>query len=193
MDFSRVLLQDHVSRGAISLMGVDNPEWWFADFTPTIQGQVYQCVWMTHDKQTRIEYTHNPFMGVQYCTVSGSNQTHHVQTIRDAVPTYSEEDIHHWITTAQTVDESIWAIYHAVILAPATYDSTYFGYLQVGLVHADPEVRKAAIHAAVFIAWPEMRSPLRQLVSEDSDLQVRQYAHEALKTYNKFGIPDSDP
>ncbi len=192
MDFSRVLLQDHVRRGAISLMGVDNPDWWFADFTPTIQGDIYQCVWMTHDKETRIEYTHNPFMGVQYCTVSGANQAHHVQTIREALPTYSEGDIQHWIETARTIDESIWAIYHAVILAPATYDSIYFGYLQAALTHTEPEVRKAAIHAAVFVAWPEIRKLLRQRANEDSDAQVAHYAHEALKTYNKFGVPDPE-
>ena len=184
MESVRVLLKPDVKHQRILRLESDKEEtkeWRNTDFTLVFPDKPYISTWKSQDSQTIIKFLRDPLREVRYYFLTGTNLAHHVGIIRQRLATFERADVDVLMSASGSWAEKVHAVYTAAFAAPTECDPQILDFLSRALTDEAADVRRTAIHAALVVAWHELRLPLERVAAEDTDEDLREFAKETLE------------
>ncbi|MCX5058290.1 HEAT repeat domain-containing protein [Streptomyces sp. NBC_00201] len=187
----RLILRDHVDAAAIRAF-TDNAGWTFLgdiDRDPD-RGVFYEAKWDT-DTGGSVHYIVDEFADVPYMVVSND-----APDVAEETLSRIEDGLAVW-TLDEMLDDCYVHVYPAgwakSLLrlgagAPVHAVDSVVSHVVFSSEHDDAAVRRAAIWAMVYTAWPEFEEPLVRLARTDSDAQVAREAQLALEQLAESGV-----
>jgi hypothetical protein len=102
--------------------------------------------------------------------------------------TWTPEALLEAVDTAANPKEAALSVLRLGLGAPREFDSEVFERVERSSSHPDPRVRRTAIAATGYSAWPQFRPLLERVAAEDPDPQRRDDAEIMLQTFDQEGI-----
>jgi HEAT repeat protein len=144
--------------------------------TPTVAH-----LWTPPDGKTVITLVEDRAIALRYMTVRGEAAAEAETAVRDGLPILRKEEVLGIYNTASTPEETVGAL--QILGAFANdYDSDLADALARAFHDETPQVRRAAIFAALYTEWREIEEPLVRLAADDPDDDVREKARIALES-----------
>lgn len=130
-------------------------------------------IWVTEDGTTFLSYVEDRAIGLRYLSLQGKDAEQLAERIEKIVPIVTPESVYAMLHGATSRDEWITAIYHAAAVSSGDLDRGLLAGFQKAMMHPDADVRKAALFAASYPGWEELREPLERMRDSDPDHSVR--------------------
>ncbi len=185
-----LVIKGTLNREAIWGIGDPNHWTWLEEFEQK-EGTPYEIIWAAGDDRVRVHYIEDYLTSVNYFLVETSSAgPEDVETvteqIRSSLAVYTRREILAGLADDQQPEERIQALYRAGIAAPVEYDADFYQAFQTSLANPSAKIRLAAIEAASYITWEEMKQLITTVYQTDSDEDVREQAGILLEAYRKF-------
>lgn len=187
----RLILRDHVDAADIRSF-TQSAEWTFLgdiDRDPE-RGVFYEAKWDTGDGGS-VHYIVDEFADVHFMVVAQDDPD-----AAEATLSRIEGGLAVW-----TLDEMIEDCYVHVYPAgwaksllrlgagaPLHPEESVVSHVLFSSKHQDPPVRRAALWAMVYTAWPEFKEPLTRLARTDEDSRIAREAQLALEQLAESGV-----
>ncbi|HEX8318599.1 hypothetical protein [Longimicrobium sp.] len=154
--------------------------WPFVEARPATEA-AREAIWMTADQQTFINYVADFGLQLHYVVVQGQEAEEVAGELEREFPVIGREAVLGMVAAADTRDTLIHAIYHIAAAAREDReDPELFAAIERLFAHPEADVRRAAVFACTYAAWPSFREPLRRLAEQDADADVRAIAQATL-------------
>lgn len=160
----------------------------FYDKVAVSESNPAELIWSSRDGMSHFHYVDDPIISLKYLAFAGPGAPElydragaelPVLTLRDALARLSDDESEEdRVTTASLLG----------LLAPAGFDPECFEAMKSLLFAPSRSVRRRAIMAAAYPAWPQFRPLLESLRDGDSEPDVRGRAEAALEAYDRLGI-----
>jgi hypothetical protein len=175
---ARVLPKQSVSRDDATHLARRNG-WQYHDMFLADGDQPFEKVWLTEDGATSVHWIEDPILELNYFAVDGEGRDEVVAELREDLDVYDREALRALVEGATEWFDLLPALHHVAAAAPPEFDQELFEWLDRGLTHEEPAVRKMAAILTAYPGWPELRAPLERLL-EDEDEEVRTVAEQML-------------
>jgi len=142
----------------------------------------HERIWITEDQSTLLSYLEDRAIGLRYLSLQGKDAAELAEQIKQMIPVVPVEAVYQMLDAATSRDEWIAAIYHAAAVSSEDLDPQLLSYFEKAMTHPEPDVRKAALFAASYPGWRELRGPLERLRDHDPDPAVRTMAEMTLNS-----------
>lgn|SRR5262245_99456 len=140
----------------------------------------HERIWITEDQSTFLSYLEDRAIGLRYLSLQGKDSEELAEKIKQMIPVVPLDTVYKMLEEAKSRDEWIAGIYHAAAVSSEELDSRLLNYFEKAMAHPEPDVRKAAVFAASYPGWRELRDPLEKLRDHDPDPTVRTMADMTL-------------
>ncbi|WP_326724791.1 MULTISPECIES: HEAT repeat domain-containing protein [unclassified Streptomyces] len=102
----------------------------------------------------------------------------------------SHDELHGDFTELHDPIDRVLRLIQLTLSAPEEFDASIFDRLVQAARDPDDRVRDTVTLASGYVAWPQVRTVLKDLAEHDGHTGVRRDAQIALETYDRAGIPD---
>ncbi|MFF7791436.1 HEAT repeat domain-containing protein [Streptomyces sp. NPDC007991] len=153
------------------------------------RGVFYEARWETSQGNTVHfiidEFADSLYMVAQHQSEAEADRI--ADTIQDSLPSYSVPQL------AEEFDINMYPAGWAAWLlrlgvgAPKRPDDTVTSRIRDSIGHKKPAVRRAAVWAIRYTAWPELKSYLEHMRSDEQDPAVLAEIEEAIRVFNEVG------
>jgi hypothetical protein len=134
-----------------------------------------QVVWTTDDGRATVTYVEDDMLDVRYVQVEGP-----VERVWDALRSrgmvFSAADVAELADAAVTPEEILATASYVGVAAGDTAVPDLLMALERALADPHPEVRRVALMACAYAAWPELLPRLEQIESADPDPEAKALA-----------------
>jgi hypothetical protein len=175
MSPTRLVPEPTITRDDVSGLAHEHG-WTFQELYAADEEGPFEKVWLAPDGATTIHWIEDPVIAVDYLVIGGHDEVRVAQQISDQVPTLTREDMRRLMHSAGSWDEMVRAVGYVAATAPSQFDPEVFGWLERGLRHENPDVRRVAVAATAYPGWPELRAPLRAVAESDPEPDLRESA-----------------
>jgi hypothetical protein len=175
---TRVLPKQTVSRDDATHLARRNG-WQYHDIFLADGEQPFEKVWLTEDGATSVHWIEDPILELNYFAVDGEQRDAVAAELREDLDVYDRDALRGLVEAAEEWFDLLAALHHVAAAAPPGFDPELFEWLERGLNHEEPAVRKMSAILTAYPGWPEFRAPLEQLL-EDKDEEVRAVAEQML-------------
>lgn len=135
--------------------------------------------WQTPD-ETYVTFVQDLNFQVQYLSIDGPSADTWEQFAHEKFSTLDLPRIVALSRQATSKPDRISALYYIGVAGSGEYDPGAGAVLREALADPDPDLRRAAIFAALYTGWPEIRPLLERARDHDDDSAVRELAAGAL-------------
>ncbi len=150
-----------------------------------------EVIWASRNGETQLHFIDDPLIDLSYLALVGVEaeqisdralESSSAVTLCNALDRVeSDEDENERLHTASLLG----------VLAPVQYEPAVFEAFQKLFASPSAAVRRRAVMAASYPAWPEFQPLLKQLSLTEADPEVRERAKAALKAFELHGIAGS--
>ncbi len=147
----------------------------------------YVSNWVSSDGQIRVQYLEEPRLGVNFIIFQAPNLAHFAQLIGDKLFWYGVDELYEKAENATTHNEGIKAMFRMTAgictsnNLPSHARHIYSEYLS----QEHWMTRRAAVQAIAYGRWPESVEILTQIVAQDPNQKVRDFASTQLENVKK--------
>jgi hypothetical protein len=103
----------------------------------------------------------------------------------------STDELYGDITELHDPIDRVIRLIQLTLSAPEEFHAPIFHRLAQAARDPDDRVRDTVTLASGYVAWPQVRTVLRDLAEHDGHAGVRRDAQIALETYDRAGVPDA--
>lgn len=185
MKFLRIILKDEVAEDEINIVAQRNG-WVLHKVILSTDISPYEKIWVFSAERISIHYIEDFLINIRYLTLKGENLSIVKSQVCSSLDIYKREEIFSMMEKAAERSQFIHAIYNIGALATQEFDPDIFDLFKDALANRDPEVRRAAIFATGYPAWPEFRELIEYIQFQDPEPTVRAYASLMLASHLRF-------
>jgi hypothetical protein len=175
-----VLIED-VTRAdfakAASVLGFARKHVW----EPEGKGDSYEEAWANSDQTQALSYVEDGISDQSYVTVRGRDIDDLALEVTRKIPTYYDSELVDRAYHEADHDAQVTNLYRLAIAFPDHDPEVAHIFETYATEPPNPLLRRAALEAMVYRAWPENRSVLERVAKDDADAAVRARAQELLK------------
>jgi hypothetical protein len=185
-----LVIKETASREKIWEAGDRNNWTWLGEIEQK-EGTPYEICWSVSDDRIRVHYIEDYISDVCYFLIEDRSMDPKelegvVNKITNCVAVYNCQELFEMLEKAQNPQERISILYRVGIAAPSEYDPDFYRAFENALANPTPTIRLAAIEAASYITWDEMKQLITTIHRTDPDEDVRDQAGTLLAAYQKF-------
>jgi hypothetical protein len=173
----RLPLKESAERDDVDSLAVDH-NWMLYDVIPRTEETPRETIWLTEDEAVTIHFIEDHLIDINYFLLEGVSDR--VQKISELIQSnlqiYSLKEIESFAKTASNENDIIRALYYSAACSSSSFNKNLFSIIKSGIESEEGEVRRAAIVAMGYLAWPEVKSYLEALRDNDLDKKVRRDA-----------------
>jgi hypothetical protein len=129
----------------------------------------FQQVFVPSDRSATVHYVEDDLAGVPYVQITGPAREATATEIANSIPVYSREELFEAWDRAGDVDDKVDAILALGVAAPTDPSEEFSRRLREALADEDPDIHSAALVAASYNCWDELR-PLVEKIRDAEPL-----------------------
>jgi len=177
----RLVLKDRAPRGRVEAAMYDL-NWNLVDAAAPHGDVEVELVYTRGDDDLHhVHYFEDAFLQVSYLEIMGPDATRLRAVFAAALDCWTVAEIRaDYDRSTGDLASRIHAVFLAGMAAPPYFSADHFAILSDAFADADPIVRSSAVHAALFVPWPELHEPLARIATEDRDQRTRDRARSML-------------
>ncbi|HEY1345687.1 MAG TPA: hypothetical protein VGF54_11910 [Streptosporangiaceae bacterium] len=172
----RIVLSPRVTRREFEDIAFGSG-WRLHEVVEAAEEHPYEEIWSVDNGRSAVHYIEDGLLGLLYVIVLGEHVDELEASLRRALETVRPADALEWLDDAASAERRVQAA--AYLAASAEHPAP-------DLIEAfdrlmrDPvaDVRRAAIFAATYPAWPELLPLVQNVARDDADAGVRDAAQE---------------
>ena len=185
-----VLIED-VTRAdfakAATAMGFTRKTVW----EPERKGDSYEEAWANSDQTQALSYVEDGISDQSFVTVRGRDRDELALEVTRKIPTYYDSELVDRAYHEADHDAQVTNLYRLAIAFPDYDPEVAHIFERFATEPPNPLLRRAALEAMVYRAWPENRSILERVAKDDADTEVRERAEELLEHWGAAGARDA--
>lgn len=175
----RLALNRFVSREAFQRAATGR-RWFLYTVVPSSDGVPYEEVWSIDGGDSAVHYIEDQYLGVPYLMVMGKDEDAIAADLAHDLGTVDANEAVRMVREAKDDAELMRGLEYLAASVPERADPAVVGAIAQALEHPDPDVRRLAIFASTYAAWPELDTLLARTAEVDPDPGVRDGARRAL-------------
>jgi hypothetical protein len=160
-------------------------------WVPQGKGESYEEAWANSDQTQALSYVEDGASDQSYVTVRGRDLDALALEVTRKIPTYYDSELVDRAHHEADHDAQVTNLYRLAIAFP-DYDPEVAHIFEAFATEPpNPLLRRAALEAMVYRAWPENRSVLERAAKGDADPGIRARAQELLEHWGTAGARDA--
>lgn len=159
----------------------------FVDKVESGEGNPPEVIWASRNGETRLHFVDDPFIDLKYLAFVGAEEEQLANQARESSSVLTLQDALDRAGREEEESERLQTASLLGVLAPAQYEPAVFEAYRRLFASPSAAVRRRAVIAASYPAWPEFKSLLKELLATEPDGAVRARAEVALAALDQQG------